>query len=225
MHPDIVPVRIVLADDSAIVRAGVRQIFDAHPGFAVIGEARDAEQLQRMVALERPDIAIVDIRMPPTYADEGVQAAKRIGREHPGVGVLVLSQYVEAAYALELLAASPAGARLGYLLKDRVLEKALLIDAVQRVQRGELVVDSLLVESLLAAGRVPAALAVLSHREREVLALMAQGLTDRGIADRLHLSPRTVGTHIQRIFDGLGISAGPADNRRVLAVLAYLNAR
>jgi DNA-binding NarL/FixJ family response regulator len=214
--------RIVIADDSIIIRAGLSRLFGIAGDVTVAGEAADAEELHRLVAHERPDVAVVDIRMPPTHTDEGIRAAGRIRREHPGVAVLVLSQYVEAAYAMELL--DGGRTHVGYLLKDRIMDRAALVGAVRRVRDGEVVVDSQLVEALLAAPAVPAALAVLSEREREVLALMAEGLTDRGIAARLSVSPRTIGTHIQHIFDRLGIADTPADNRRVRAILSYLDA-
>ena len=214
--------RVVLADDSLIVRAGLRQLLVADGYATVVAEAADAEQLHRAVALERPDVAIVDIRMPPTHTDEGIRAAERIRRDFPATAVLVLSQYVEAAYATELLGAGRT--HVGYLLKDRVLEETTLLDAVTRVGAGHVVVDPALVAALLSAHTVPAALAALSEREREVVALMAEGLTDRGIAERLAVSPRTVGTHVHHVFDKLGIDNTSADNRRVLAVLSYLQA-
>lgn len=214
--------RVVLADDSLIIRAGLTKLLTAIESVEVVGEAADAEQLHRIVAHERPDVAVVDIRMPPTHTDEGIRAAGRIRREHPDVAVLVLSQYIEAAYAMELLEGGRT--HVGYLLKDRIMQRATLIEAIGRVRSGEVVVDPTLIDALLAAPAVPAALAVLSQRERDVLALMAEGLTDRGIAEQLSVSPRTVGTHIQHIFDRLGIADTPTDNRRVRAVLSYLDA-
>ncbi|WP_327001733.1 response regulator transcription factor [Dactylosporangium sp. NBC_01737] len=214
--------RIVIADDSLIVRAGLTRLLGAIDAVEVVGEAGDVEQLHRIVAHDRPDLAMVDIRMPPTFTDEGIRAAGRIRRDHPHVAVLVLSQYVETAFAMELL--DGGRTHVGYLLKDRVMQRATLIDAVRRVGAGEVVVDPALVELLLAAPAVPESLAVLSDREREVLVLMAEGLTDRGIAERLCVSPRTVGTHIQHIFDRLGIADTATDNRRVRAVLSYLDA-
>ncbi|WP_020524664.1 response regulator transcription factor [Catelliglobosispora koreensis] len=214
--------RLVIADDSLIIRAGLIKLLGAIDTFDVVGEAADAEQLHRIIAHERPDVAVVDIRMPPTHTDEGIRAASRIRREHPSVAVLVLSQYIEAAYAMELL--EGGSTHVGYLLKDRILQRATLIEAIGRIRDGEVVVDSTLVDALLAAPAVPAALEALSEREREVLALMAEGLTDRGIAERLSVSPRTVGTHIQHIFDRLGIADTATDNRRVRAVLSYLDA-
>ena len=213
--------RVVIADDSLIVRAGLTRLLEA-AGMAVVAEAADVDGLIRAVALSKPDIAIVDIRMPPTHTDEGIRAAQRLRREHPATAVLVLSQYVEAPYTMELLAGGRS--RVGYLLKDRILDRATLLAAVWRIHAGEVVVDPTLVQSLLDAATIPPALARLSDREREVLALMAEGLTDRGIAERLSVSPKTVGTHVQHIFDRLGISTAATDNRRVRAVLAYLQA-
>jgi DNA-binding NarL/FixJ family response regulator len=214
--------RVVVADDSLIVRSGLVRLLEAGGGLEVVAEAGDASELLRWVALEKPDVAIADIRMPPTHTDEGIRAADRIRREHPATAVLVLSQYVETAYAMELLQGGRT--HVGYLLKDRVLDRSALLAAVWRVHGGEVAVDSALVTALMDAPAVPAALAVLSDREREVLALMAEGLTDKGIAERLAVSPKTVGTHIQHIFDRLGIADSPTDNRRVHAVLSYLEA-
>jgi DNA-binding NarL/FixJ family response regulator len=216
-----VTVRVVLADDSLIVRAGLTRLLEAE-GCRVVGEVGDGAALRRVVALEAPDVAIVDIRMPPSHTDEGIKAAAAIRREHPATAVLVLSQYVEAQYALELLAGEAT--HVGYLLKDRVLDRAALMAAIWRVLAGEVVVDHDLVTSLLVAPRVPVALAMLSAREYEVLALMAEGLTDHGIAQRLTISPKTVATHVQHIFLRLGLPDTAVDNKRVRAVLAYLGA-
>jgi DNA-binding NarL/FixJ family response regulator len=213
--------RVVLVDDSLIVRAGLARLLEAE-GLHVVAEAQDAGGAQRAVALEKPDVAIIDIRMPPSFTDEGIRAAKRIRQEHPRTSVLVLSQYVEMAYAAELLAHGQT--QVGYLLKDRVLDRATLLAAVWRVHSGEVVVDPTLVRSLLDAPAISPTIARLTEREREVLSLMAEGLTDRAIAERLYVSPKTVGSHVQHIFDRLGISDRPADNRRVLAVLSYLDA-
>lgn len=213
--------RIVLADDSLIVRAGLTRLLEAE-GCQVVAEVSDAEALRRAVALQRPDIAVVDIRMPPSHTDEGIKAATAIRRANPETAVLVLSQYVEAQYALELLAGTST--HVGYLLKDRVLDRSALLAALWRVRAGEVVVDQDLVASLMDTPRVPSALAVLSDRERQVLALMAEGLTDQGIANRLVISPKTVTTHVQHIFQRLALPDTAADNRRVRAVLAYLRA-
>jgi DNA-binding NarL/FixJ family response regulator len=214
-------VRVVLADDSLIVRAGLSRLLEAE-GCHVVAEVDDAEELRRAVALEAPDVAIVDIRMPPTHTDEGIKAATAIRRDHPQTSVLVLSQYVEAQYALELLAGTAT--HVGYLLKDRVLDRAALMAAVWRVRAGEVVVDQALVSSLLDTPRMPGALAHLSAREHQVLALMAEGLTDQGIAERLVISHKTVATHVQHIFQRLGLPDTATDNKRVRAVLAYLRA-
>lgn len=214
---------VVLADDSVIVRAGLTRLLEASTDVRVIGEAADGEALCKLVAAEAPDVAIVDIRMPPTHTDEGIRAAGRIRREYPATAVLVLSQYVEVAYAMELL--DEGRTHVGYLLKDRVMDRSTLRNAARRVHAGDVVVDSGLVDMLLRTPAVPSALRALSGREREVLALMAEGLTDRGIADRLTVSPKTVSTHIQHIFDRLQIADSPHDNRRVRAVLSYLGIR
>jgi DNA-binding NarL/FixJ family response regulator len=216
-----VSLRVVLVDDSLIIRAGLARLLESE-GLSVIAEAGDADTAIRAVALHAADVAIVDIRMPPTNTDEGIRAAQRIRREYPAVAVLVLSQYVEAAYAMELLAGGST--HVGYLLKDRVLDRSTLLAAVWRVHAGEVVLDPVLVASLLHAHTTPSTLDRLSERERQVLALMAEGLTDRGIAERLLVSPKTVGSHVQHIFDRLGIADTTTDNRRVHAVLAYLQA-
>jgi DNA-binding NarL/FixJ family response regulator len=214
-------IRTVVADDSLIVRAGLTRLLEAG-GCRVVAGAADIPTLMRPVALERPDLALVDIRMPPTYTDEGIRAAGDLRRRHPATAVLVVSQYVESAYAIELLAGGQS--HVGYLLKDRLLDLATLLAAAWRVLAGETVVDPTPVSSLLDGARGPGSLRALSAREREVLALLAEGLTDRGIAERLTLSPGTVATHIQNIFQRLGIPDTPADNRRVHAVPAYLRA-
>ncbi|HZG91394.1 MAG TPA: response regulator transcription factor, partial [Pseudonocardia sp.] len=203
--------RIVIADDSLIVRAGLRNLL-TEEGMDVVDAVADADALMAAVALTHPDVAVVDIRMPPTHTDEGVLAVSRIRSQYPRTAALLLSQYVEAPYVMELLAGGRT--HVGYLLKDRVLEPEALVAAVRRVHSGEVVVDPGLVESLLTAPQLPPALQVLSTREREVLALMAEDLTDRGIATRLTISVRTVHTHVQRVLDRLGIADTPHDNRR-----------
>ena len=210
---------VVICDDSMIVRAGLARILEAE-GCVVAGEAGDAQALLREVAFHQPDVAIVDIRMPPTYHDEGIVAANMIRRRFPATAVLVLSQYVDVDYANALLAESAT--HVGYLLKDRVLDRASLLVAVWRVCAGESVVDAELVKSLLSGPQVPEALARLSSREREVLALMAEGYADRGIAQRLQISAKTVATHVQHIFQRLEIPDSTTANKRVRAVLAYL---
>ena len=214
-------VRVVIADDAALLRQGIaRLLVDA--GIDVRGEVGDATALLELVGRERPDVAIVDIRMPPKQQDEGLVAADTIRERFPGTGVLVLSQYVDPAYGLRLIDGNDGGR--GYLLKDRVLDAGELVAAVERVAAGEVVVDPALVEQLLARRRVASPLDELTEREREVLALMAEGLTDRGIAERLWLTPRTVETHIRHILRKLELPTGGSNNRRVHAVLAYLRA-
>jgi len=213
--------RAVIADDTVLFREGVaRLLTDA--GIDVVGEAGDGGELVQLVERERPDVAIVDIRMPPTHCDEGLAAAETIRRRVPGVAVLVLSQYVEADYALRLI--SDQQGYCGYLLKDRVLKTSDFVDAVTRVTAGELVVDRSLVDALLERRRTANPLDALSAREREVLALMAEGLTDRGIAERLWITPATVETHVRHILQKLSLPDGVANNRRVHAVLTYLRA-
>jgi serine/threonine-protein kinase len=214
-------VRVVIADDAALLRQGVVRLL-AEGGVDVVGQASDAGELLRLVDAHRPDVAIVDIRMPPTHTDEGLVAAQVIRRRRPETGVLVLSQYVDAAYALRLLDGEQS--RCGYLLKDRIMDAQELVSAVQRVDEGEVVIDPGLVEELLARRREENVLDELTPRELEVLGLMAEGLTDRGIAERLWLTPRTVETHVRHILQKLGIAADTAVNRRVHAVLVYLRA-
>jgi len=214
-------VRVVIADDAALVREGVaRLLADAH--FDVVGRVATGSELLRCVEREEPDVAVVDIRMPPTHTDEGLVAAEAIRQRWPQVAVLVLSQYVEPAYALRLLDGGEQ--RCGYLLKERILDVAELCDAIRRVGEGGVVVDQQLVAQLVGRARGASPLAELTPREREVLSLMAEGLTDRGIGQRLFLSPKTVETHIRHIFGKLGLPESATDNRRVRAVLTYLRA-
>ena len=213
--------RVVIADDTALLRQGIARLL-ADAGLEVAGEAGDADGLLALVEAERPDVAIVDIRMPPDHSDEGLVAAEAIRLRFPEVGVLVLSQYVEPGYALRLLDGDAGGC--GYLLKDRVLHARDLVAAVERIDAGEVVVDRALVDHLLARSRRPDPLDELTEREREVLGLVAEGLTDRGIAERLWLTPRTVETHVRHILRKLELPAGAENNRRVHAVLAYLRA-
>jgi len=212
-------VRVVVADDVMLTREGiVRLLNDA--GIDVVAEADNAERLLREVRLKRPDAAIVDIRMPPTHTDEGLVATHRIRTEHPDVGVLVLSQYVEPSYALRLLEEHPE--RVGYLLKQRVFDVAVLVDALRRVTEGETVVDPTIVTRLFGRRRREDHLAELTDREREVLGLVAEGLSNRAIAARLFVTARTVEAHVKQIFLKLGLDLNPESHRRVLAVLAYL---
>ena len=196
----------------------VRLLGDA--GFEIAGQAGDADTLLRQVAATRPDAAIVDIRMPPTHTDEGLVAAQRIRAAHPATGVLVLSQYVEPAYALRLLEELPE--RVGYLLKERVFDVAILVDALRRIADGETVVDPTIVARLLGRRRRIDPLDELTPRERETLALLAEGLSNRAIAERMVVAERTVEAHVTQIFMKLGLDAGALTHRRVLAVLAYL---
>jgi DNA-binding NarL/FixJ family response regulator len=214
-------VRVVVADDSVLLREGVARVL-ADEGFEVAAKVATAEELLRQVEVEPPDVAVVDIRMPPTHTDEGLVAAETIRRRRPAVGVLVLSQYVETEYALRLLEGGEE--RCGYLLKDRVLDAGQLAEAVRRVADGGVVVDPELVGRLVGRSRPASPLDELTVREREVLALMAEGLTDRGIGERLFVAPKTVETHIRHIFAKLDLPETSADNKRVHAVLAYLRA-
>ncbi len=213
--------RVVIADDSVLLREGVARVL-ADDGFDIVRGVGSADELLDCVARWSPDVAIVDIRMPPTHTDEGLVAAQTIRKRWPGVGVLVLSQYIETDYALRLLEGGEE--KCGYLLKDRVLDVHQLGEAVRRVHEGGVVVDPELVARLVDRSRPPSPLDELTSREREVLALMAEGLTDRGIGSRLFVTPKTVETHIRHIFGKLGLRASATDNKRVLAVLAYLRA-
>lgn len=211
--------RVVLADDAAVIREGLARVLTG-AGVEVVAQAGDADELLEAVEAQRPDVAVVDIRMPPTRTDEGLVAAERIAERYPRTGVLVLSQHVDAAYALRLLESGRG--RTGYLLKDRMLDVADFVAALERIASGETVVDPALVAQLVGRRQEDDPLDELTSREREVLALMAEGLTDRGISERLYVTPKTIETHIGHIFGKLGIPATPAHNRRVHAVLAYL---
>jgi DNA-binding NarL/FixJ family response regulator len=209
--------RVAIADDSAIVREGLARLL-AEAGMDVCGSAEDPQALLRLVEQEHPDVAVVDIRMPPTRTDEGIVAANEIRARFPEVGVLVLSQHVETDYALRLLEGHEG--RCGYVLKDRVTRIDELTGAIRRVARGEVVIDPELVERLLTRDR--SHVGELTPREREVLALMAEGLTDRGIAERLWVSQKTVETHVVHVFRKLELPGGASYNRRVGAVLTFL---
>jgi len=209
----------VVADDVMLTREGiVRLLRDAE--IEVVAEAEDAEALLRHVRNARPDVAIVDIRMPPTHTDEGLVAAQHIRSQYPDVGVLVLSQYVEPSYAMRLLEEHPE--RTGYLLKDRVFDVALLIDALRRIADSETVIDPTIVSRLVGRRRRTDPLAELSNREREVLGLVAEGLSNKAVAARLFVTERTVEAHVKQIFLKLGLNVNPESHRRVLAVLTYL---
>jgi DNA-binding NarL/FixJ family response regulator len=212
-------VRVVIADDETLLREGLAKLLEA-AGFEVVGKVATAEELLRRVELTRADVAIVDIRMPPTHTDEGLVAAAEIRRSHPRVGVLVLSHYVESRYAMRLLEEHPE--RSGYLLKERVSDVAVLVDALRRIDEGECVLDPTIVSRLVARPRDEGPLGELTARELEVLALMAEGHSNEGICGKLFLSPKTVETHVRHILVKLGIGETAAYHRRVLAVLAYL---
>jgi DNA-binding NarL/FixJ family response regulator len=211
--------RVVIADDETLLREGLARLL-AETGFDVVGKAGTAEELLRRVELTRPDVAIVDIKMPPTHTDEGLVAAQEIRSSQPGVGVLVLSHYVESRYAMRLLEEHPE--RSGYLLKERVSDLAVLTDALRRIADGECVLDPTIVARLLGRPRDESPLHELTDREREVLALMAEGHSNEGICNKLFLSPKTVETHVRHILLKLGIGETHEYHRRVLAVLAYL---
>jgi DNA-binding NarL/FixJ family response regulator len=211
-------VRVIVADDEVLLREGLARLL-AEAGFEVAGQVGDATELLRLVERRRPDLVVVDIKMPPTHTDEGLAAAREIGERHPEIGVLVLSHYLEPRYAMRLLEEHPE--RAGYLLKDRVSDVAVLADALRRIGDGECVIDPTIV-SRLVSRRSAGPLEQLTEREREVLALMAEGHSNEGIGERLFLSPRTVETHIRQIFLKLGLRETPAYHRRVVAVLTFL---
>ena len=211
--------RVVVADDQALTREGVARLLE-DAGLEVVGRAADREDLLRKVRAHQPDVAVVDIRMPPTHVDEGLTAAATIRAELPNTGVLVLSQYVEERYALRLLADGAEG--VGYLLKDRVQDIARFVEAVRRVGEGGSVLDPEVVARMVGRRREGDPLAALTTKEREVLELMAEGLSNRAIAERLVVTDRAVERHVTSIFGKLGLTATGHGQRRVLAVLAYL---
>jgi len=211
--------RIVIAEDAAVMRDGLTQTLTRR-GHDVVAAVGDADALREAVDAHRPDVAIIDVRMPPTHTDEGLRAAQAIRRDHPGVGVLVFSQYIETQSAAELLAGSAEG--VGYLLKDRVADVGDFMDALDRVAAGGTVLDPEVVRHLLRAGRRGDALGVLTPREREVLSLMAQGRSNAAIAAEFTISPRVVEKHVASIFAKLGLEPSGNDNRRVLAAIKYL---
>jgi len=211
--------RLVVADDSVLLREGLVRLLE-ESGFEVVGQAGDADDLLRKVRAHKPDAAIVDVRMPPTNTDEGIRAAQQIRAELPDVGVLVLSAYVEETYARELLADDAAG--IGYLLKDRVSDIDALADAVRRIGAGGSALDPEVVSEMLGRKRQDDPLEALTPREREVLALMAEGRSNSAIAGELVVTDRAVEKHVTSIFSKLDLPAAPEDHRRVLAVLAFL---
>jgi DNA-binding NarL/FixJ family response regulator len=210
---------VIVAEDSVLLREGIARLLDEH-GFEVVGQAGDAEDLVRKVGAHKPDVAVVDIRMPPTNTDDGLQAALRIRERHPATGVLVLSAYVEEAYALELVADSASG--LGYLLKDRVADVDGFVDAVRRVGDGGSALDPEVVSRLVGRNRRDDPISELTPREREVLELMAEGRTNAAIAERLVVTERAVEKHVTSIFGKLNLAPAAEDHRRVLAVLTFL---
>jgi DNA-binding NarL/FixJ family response regulator len=213
--------RVVVAEDSVLLREGIVRLLE-EAEMEVVAQAGDADDLLRKVRAHKPDIAVIDVRMPPTNTDDGLRAAREIRAELPEVALLVLSQYIEENYAVELLESGSEG--VGYLLKDRVAEIDRFIDAVRRVAEGGSALDPEVVARLLGRRRANDPLAELSPREREVLELMAEGRTNHAIASELVVSERAVEKHVTSIFSKLGLTTSPSDHRRVLAVLAYLKA-
>jgi DNA-binding NarL/FixJ family response regulator len=214
--------RVVIVEDHRLLRAGMVELLTG-TGFDVVGQADDAEGLLDLVGTTSPDVVVLDIRMPPTHTLEGLQAARALRQAHgTTIGVLLLSQYIETRYAMELLADGAAG--LGYLLKDRILNPADLSDAISRVGSGGSAIDPIVIEHLLKRAGDETPLKALTNREREVLACMAQGRSNHSIAQTLHISEKTVEACTGRIFAKLGLLPGPDDHRRVRAVLTYLDA-
>jgi serine/threonine-protein kinase len=208
-----------VADDTLLTREGIVALLTSG-GVDVVGQAGDAITLMNHVRVYRPDVCVVDIRMPPTHTDEGIVAAAAIRSEFPDTGVLVLSQYIESAYALRLIQDQPEG--IGYILKERIFSGDVLVDSLRRVAEAETVVDPTIVARLLHRRRTDDPVQALSERERAVLALVAEGLTNQGISRRLFITDRTVEAHVRQIFTKLGLDESSESNRRVLAVLTYL---
>jgi DNA-binding NarL/FixJ family response regulator len=213
-------IRVVVGEDQLIVREGIVHVLE-EAGFTVVGVAGDAEDLVRVADEHRPDVVVTDIQMPPTSTADGLAAAKTIRAHQPGVGVLVLSQFLEAQYALELLSDGPEG--IGYLLKDRVGDLSIFIDAVRQVAKGGSALDPQVVRRMIDRPRQANPIDRLTPRERDVLTLMAEGRSNQGIADELVVSLPAVERHVTNIFMKLDLSQTPTDHRRVLAVLRYLN--
>jgi DNA-binding NarL/FixJ family response regulator len=214
------PLRVVVADDSVLLREGIVRLLDESDDFEVVAQAGDAEDLLRKVSAHRPDVAVVDIRMPPTNTDDGLRAALEIRASQPDTSVLVLSQYVEEGYALELVGDSAGG--VGYLLKDRVADVEVFVDAVKRVAGGGSALDPEVVSQLLGRARRDDPLVDITPREREVLELMAEGRSNNAISDQLVVTERAVEKHVTSIFGKLGLPPAAEDHRRVLAVLKFL---
>jgi DNA-binding NarL/FixJ family response regulator len=213
-------VRVVIADDSLLVREGIAALL-RRAGFDIVAEASTGEEMIELVDAHEPDLAIVDIRMPPTHTDEGLRAAHEIRARHPQMGIVILSQHVDASIAMRLLAETPE--RLGYILKDRVTEIEDFTSTLRRVATGGSALDPKVFEQLLAGRRDEGPLSALSARERDVLALVAEGLSNRAIAERLVITEGAVQKHVRSVFAKLGLAPGDDAHRRVLAVLAYLS--
>jgi DNA-binding NarL/FixJ family response regulator len=217
--PSTAPLRVVIAEDAVLLREGLRRVLD-DAGLEVAGTAADAQQLLQLVGTLRPDVVLADIRMPPTQTTEGLLAARQIRQQWPGTAVVVLSQHVETELLFDLLADDPRG--VGYILKERVADIAQFTSAIRRVAAGESVIDPEVVSRLVARPRRDSPLDTLTARERDVLALMAEGRSNQAIATQLWMSPKTVETHVGSIFTKLRLAPATEDHRRVLAVLAFL---